>query len=65
MPNCRGTQWSSESYESERFPQLTKEHGADPYLRAPHIIAITAKPLYLTSNTAAEGMGLRRGHLRE
>jgi hypothetical protein len=37
----------SESYESARFPQLTKEHGNDPYLRAVKILRLPPNPCNL------------------
>jgi hypothetical protein len=37
----------SESYESERFPQDTKEHGGGPYLSAPRILRLPPKPCKL------------------
>jgi hypothetical protein len=47
MLKSKSAQWFSESYESARFPQLTKEHGADPYLRAAKILRLRPNPCNL------------------
>ena len=54
-----------EKHESERVPQLTKEHGEHPYLRALRILRFLSNRCTFTSNAAAEGKRLCRRHLRE
>jgi hypothetical protein len=65
MLNRTGAQCFSEGYESERFPQLTKEQGGAADLRAPKILRFAPNPCNLTCNATAEGKELRRDRLRE
>jgi hypothetical protein len=57
MLNSTGAQRISESYESARLPQLAKEQGSGPYLRAPKILRLLSNPCNLRVMPRPKGSG--------